>query len=592
MVQKQQEVQTKEQTQGNERALSNFVSIQNLAKTYPNGVKAVYDFNLDIQKNEFIVIVGPSGCGKTTALRMISGLEDITSGEIYVDRELVNYKPSKDRRMAIVFQSYALYPQMSVFDNIAFPLTINAYRFPIIEEKLLSFIQAEKILKEKSEDDLLEAIAKAKATKSNYIEKDEAFARIFAISIPAADLLLSYNLENLSAEERKDFIAKTINELEGRIAEEKKTLEAKNIKVDEACRQLDKDGKVLSEMRKMNKAEIRQRVFQAAVILDLGPYLDRLPKELSGGQMQRVALGRAIVKDVPLFLMDEPLSNLDAKLRLTMRSEIVKLHRKIGATTIYVTHDQTEAMTMASRIVVMSKGFVQQIGTPEKIYDDPDNLFVAKFIGSPAINLFAGTYEKGTTIAINEGLQLGVPANFKAITDAFYKAKLTQYQNAYDHYDDPHSQELILKMLSSLGKENPTQAEKKQKANWLKKLFAKKGAPTVNNDPVKATLEATLEALKKAQDGPREILCAIRPERMNVEIVKEGDKKKDGYPVTPTVCELLGNEYIVHFDFLGRDMTAKLGRKSHVNLDSKLLLSFDKNDLLFFDGVTGERIRL
>lgn len=238
------------------------LELKKINKIYENKVQAVFDFNLEIKDQEFIVFVGPSGCGKSTTLRMIAGLEDITSGELYIDGQLMNEVAPKDRDIAMVFQSYALYPHMSVYDNMAFGLKI----------------------------------------------------------------------------------------------------------------------------KKVSKEEIDRRVKKAAKILEIEPYLDRKPKALSGGQRQRVALGRAIVRNAKVFLMDEPLSNLDAKLRVQMRSEIIQLHERIHATTIYVTHDQTEAMTMASRIVVMKEGVIQQIGTPSEIYNNPANMFVASFIGAPATN--------------------------------------------------------------------------------------------------------------------------------------------------------------------------------------------------------------
>ncbi|EON73697.1 ABC transporter ATP-binding protein [Lysinibacillus sphaericus] len=240
--------------------------LEHIYKIYDKNVQAVTDFNLHIHDKEFIVFVGPSGCGKTTTLRMIAGLEDISKGELYIDDVLMNDVESKDRGIAMVFQSYALYPHMSVYDNMAFSL----------------------------------------------------------------------------------------------------------------------------KLRKVEKKEIDRRVIEAAKILGLEDYLKRKPKALSGGQRQRVALGRAIVRDAKVFLMDEPLSNLDAKLRVQMRAEIQKLHQRIQTTTIYVTHDQTEAMTMATRLVVMKDGLIQQIGAPKEVYDHPNNMFVAGFIGSPSMNLFHG----------------------------------------------------------------------------------------------------------------------------------------------------------------------------------------------------------
>lgn len=248
------------------------VTLKNLNKVYDGNVHAVVDFNLQIKDKEFIVLVGPSGCGKTTTLRMVAGLEDITSGELRIDDEVVNDVAPKDRNIAMVFQSYALYPHMTVYDNMAFGL----------------------------------------------------------------------------------------------------------------------------KLRKFSRDEIDRRVQNAAEILGLKPYLDRRPKALSGGQRQRVALGRAIVRDAKVFLMDEPLSNLDAKLRVQMRAEIIKLTEKLGITTIYVTHDQIEAMTMATRIVVMKDGYIQQVGTPKDIYDYPNNVFVGGFIGTPPMNFIEGRVtEKG-----------------------------------------------------------------------------------------------------------------------------------------------------------------------------------------------------
>ncbi len=263
------------------------VVLKNINKIYDNNVQAVFDFNLEIKDKEFVVFVGPSGCGKSTTLRMIAGLEDISSGELFIDGRLMNDVTPKDRDIAMVFQSCALYPHMSVYDNMAFGLKI----------------------------------------------------------------------------------------------------------------------------RHLPKQEIDERVHVAARILEIEQFLDRKPKALSGGQRQRVALGRAIVRHAKVFLMDEPLSNLDAKLRVQMRAEIIRLHDRLDATTIYVTHDQTEAMTMATRIVVMKAGYIQQIGAPIDIYHKPANLFVASFIGSPAMNLVDARFEKGYII-LDAKTKFQLPAKF------------------------------------------------------------------------------------------------------------------------------------------------------------------------------------
>ena len=248
-----------------------YLTLRNINKIYPNGFHAVHDFNLEAERGEFIVFVGPSGCGKSTTLRMIAGLEDISKGEFLINGELANNLGPREREVAMVFQSYALYPNMTVYDNLAFGLNLQGVDEDVIE----------------------------------------------------------------------------------------------------------------------------QRVQKTAKILGLTDYLDRMPRALSGGQRQRVAVGRSIIRKVGVFLMDEPLSNLDAKQRVTMRSEIIQIHRETGATTIYVTHDQTEAMTMADRIVVMKDGYIQQVGTPKDVYFNPRNMFVAGFIGEPPMNFIRRKVEKG-----------------------------------------------------------------------------------------------------------------------------------------------------------------------------------------------------
>ncbi len=272
--------------------------LEHVYKIYDNNVTAVKDFNLHIKDKEFIVFVGPSGCGKSTTLRMIAGLEEISKGDFYIDGKRMNDVAPKDRDIAMVFQNYALYPHMSVYDNMAFGL----------------------------------------------------------------------------------------------------------------------------KLRKFPKDEIDRHVREAARILGLEQYLDRKPKALSGGQRQRVALGRAIVRDAKVFLMDEPLSNLDAKLRVQMRAEIAKLHQRLGTTTIYVTHDQTEAMTMATRLVVMKDGVIQQVGTPKEVYEKPENIFVGGFIGSPAMNFLRGVLQDG--VFVIGDVKIAVPeGKMKVLRDQGYVGK-------------------------------------------------------------------------------------------------------------------------------------------------------------------------
>ncbi len=329
------------------------VKLVNLNKIYPNGVQAVYDFNLEIHDKEFIAFVGPSGCGKTTTLRMIAGLEEITSGMLFIDGQLYNDVPPKDRHIAMVFQSYALYPHMNVFDNMAFGLKMRKVLVPKLD---------------KNGNEILKIDKKA-------IKKYQKQLKIFKSQLEIA---------KLNSPDSIPEIERNINTTLEKINYYETTPVAKQKYV------------------RRSKKEIEERVFQAAKILQLEKYLDRKPDALSGGQRQRVALGRAIVRNAKVFLMDEPLSNLDAKLRVQMRTEIIKLHQQMGSITIYVTHDQTEAMTMASRIVVMKEGYIQQIGTPKEIYNHPVNKFVAGFIGSPAINFVDAIFD-GTHLTFDGG---------------------------------------------------------------------------------------------------------------------------------------------------------------------------------------------
>ena len=295
------------------------LSLRQIGKIYQGGVVGARDINIEIEDKEFIILVGPSGCGKSTTLRMIAGLEEISEGELYIDDKLVNDMAPKDRDIAMVFQNYALYPHMTVYDNMAFGL----------------------------------------------------------------------------------------------------------------------------KLRKVPKAVIKEKVQAAAKILDIEHLLDRKPKALSGGQRQRVALGRAIVREPKVFLMDEPLSNLDAKLRVQMRAEIGKLHKRLGTTVIYVTHDQTEAMTMGTRIAVMKDGYLQQIATPTELYDEPVNLFVAGFIGSPQMNFINATLEKkedGVHL-VNDTLDIKLPegkGNREELADYFGKEVIIGIRPECIYEDEAH----------------------------------------------------------------------------------------------------------------------------------------------------------
>ena len=363
---------------------------RNVNKIYANNVQAVFDFNLDIEDKEFVVFVGPSGCGKSTTLRMVAGLEEISSGEIYIDDVLINDVPPKDRNIAMVFQNYALYPHMTVFDNMAFSLQMRKDLFPVYKienvEELNKEIQSIEEDYKQKESEGVSALKAKKAIKEEI--KDFVYRNKLAKQYAVEQAKDKYKVRVMTydhdkVEELHEQIKKAQNEEEkAKIYEEIEKVRA-NLNMP------------AFEYRHYTKNEITEKVVKVAETIGLEQYLKRKPGALSGGQRQRVALGRAIVRNPKVFLMDEPLSNLDAKLRVQTRSEISKIHERVGATTVYVTHDQTEAMTMADRIVIMKDGYIQQVGTPLEIYNNPMNKFVAGFIGSPSMNFLLGRYEKG-----------------------------------------------------------------------------------------------------------------------------------------------------------------------------------------------------
>lgn len=419
-----------------------YVKLTHIDKVYPNGIQAVFDFNLSVKKHEFIVFVGPSGCGKSTTLRMIAGLEEISNGDLYIDGVRSNTLSPKDRNIALVFQSYALYPHMNVYDNIAFGL----------------------------------------------------------------------------------------------------------------------------KMRKFPKKEIDERVKKAADILGLQDYLSRKPKELSGGQRQRVALGRAIVRDAKVFLMDEPLSNLDAKLRVQMRSEIVKLHNKMNSTTIYVTHDQTEAMTMADRIVVMKDGYIQQIGTPKEIYSSPNNKFVAEFIGSPSTNVVKCIYDNGTLI-FDENYKLVLDEKFKKAHDEYYSS----FNNDLNEQIDAVNKAIL-----------DEEAKKKVDEKKLNALRNKQ-----------AVLKEKYDCLINIKSNqPHEIYFGIRPEDIHHHVdANKNYTKSDFYYPNIVISELLGNEFYVHINFGGNEIIAKVPALERTyKSGEQFKIHFDLDKIHLFDFISEKAI--
>ena len=433
----------------------------NINKIYDNNVQAVFDFNLEVQDKEFIVFVGPSGCGKSTTLRMVAGLEEITSGDLYIDDKLVNNLEPKDRDIAMVFQNYALYPHMTVYENMAFSL----------------------------------------------------------------------------------------------------------------------------KLKKIPRDEIARRVEEAANILGLSQYLNRKPKALSGGQRQRVALGRAIVRHPKVFLMDEPLSNLDAKLRVQMRTEIAKIHKKVGATTIYVTHDQTEAMTMASRIVVMKDGYVQQIGTPREVYDMPANVFVGGFIGSPAMNFFKGKLSKNSFIITDENNQetkIVLDKEKVKMLNDFIKDKEIKINQTFEEN------------LNSLKNEYEEERNKLVNQNIPQEHKKQLEAREKNIENLDVKYQEEKDNLTNEHDlqlkNLHEIILGVRPEDIYIENDINNKNPSASINIECDVAELLGHETIVYGYIGGQRVVIKTSSANEINQGDKLIYQFDMNKVHFFDPTTTNRI--
>ena len=507
------------------------LNFKKINKIYDNNVQAVFDFTLDIADKEFIVFVGPSGCGKSTTLRMVAGLEDITAGELYIDGRLINNVEPKDRDIAMVFQNYALYPHMTVYNNMAFALKLRKVLRPLYEANA----DADALRKENEET--LKQIKKLYRFAKKNKEPKEIFDQIAGLYDQIFEK--EAQIEKISVQLVGIYTAKieelqrTIKQLEKEIERFDKALDKeysdelieifnngliqKKDQLEKAKADLEyyQNNEVpLFESRKLTAYEIDLEIQKAAQILDLTQYLFRKPAALSGGQRQRVALGRAIVRKPKVFLMDEPLSNLDAKLRVQTRSEIIKIHKRVGATTIYVTHDQTEAMTMADRIVIMKDGYIQQIGAPEEIYANPDNIFVSGFIGNPPMNFLKG------------------------------------------HFDG-------------------------------QKLFV------VNNkDKLELKLNKEQAALLKShQDGAYDLTIGLRPEDVYLKDDPNLNKNSQLLDIVCDFRELLGHDVVLYTDILQQKFLVKLGNQIKVNSGDKLVVGFNDSSLYFFDNQTTNRIR-
>ena len=514
------------------------IKFSGLNKIYPNGVQAVFDFNLEVKDKEFIVFVGPSGCGKSTTLRMVAGLEEISSGELYIDDRLVNSVEPKDRDVAMVFQSYALYPHMTVYDNMSFALKLRKTFKPVYEDNpdLLPLMQQKAAIRKE--------IAKVSRKYKNKQQNEELLNQRQELYKQYFDLLNEINskqvqkvgIDNFKLNQKSKELAqaqkklvsleKEINGIKSKIEagskneetlkldlasaeEEKRITNLQIARLEEEVQYYSTTEVPLEVFRKPTREEVDIEIEKAAESIDLVKYLYRRPAALSGGQRQRVALGRAIVRKPKVFLMDEPLSNLDAKLRVQTRSEIIKIHERVGATTIYVTHDQTEAMTMATRIVIMKDGYVKQIGTPKEVYENPDNVFVAGFIGSPSMNFLNVTYSNGkVTFSSGESIKVS-----------------KEDQKRLEGYEG------------------------------------------------------------------KELIMGVRPEQVYLDGDVNNTNPSETISSTCDFSELLGYELIVYFYLGEKRILLKTSSKNEVKTGQDIKVAFDLQHIYFFDKETENRIR-
>ena len=514
--------------------------LKDINKIYPNKVQAVFDFNLEIQDKEFVVFVGPSGCGKSTTLRMIAGLEDITSGELYIDGQLMNAVEPKDRNIAMVFQNYALYPHMTVYANMKFALKLRKLLMPIYENEadVASIVEEEKNIS-LSIKALNKQFKKADESTDILKQRSEKYRRLFDLEKEKEAILKpAIGIDELHIKE----ITKQIESLKKEIVRNNKNIEKYKEKADvtplevaneqrnglikqleERVEYLKNNEVPLTEYRKLTNFEMDLEINRVAESIDLARYLFRKPSALSGGQRQRVALGRAIVRKPKVFLMDEPLSNLDAKLRVQTRAEITRIHQQVGATTIYVTHDQTEAMTMADRIVVMKDGYIQQVGSPDELYDNPQNMFVGGFIGSPAMNFIKGTINKDSFVTLPAEKEIG------------------EEELPYG------AEEFVVK------------------------------------------LDKNAASLLKEYDG-KEVYLGIRPEAIYLANDKSNPNPSKSYKLECQYSELLGYELIIYAYVLGQRIISKVDCEKRFKPNEMVELTLNTNKLYFFDK-DGNRIQ-
>ncbi len=526
---------------------------------------AVENMNITLEDRSFITLLGPSGCGKTTTLRMIAGLETPTSGKITINGETVFDSdaginvPANKRHVGFLFQNYALWPHMTVYKNIQFGLANVDQEMPVVASEYQRLEKMAKVVLE--EEKIKECITMA-LDKNGKVEEKKALLNLvdnFEISMYSAKEVFALFDKNGVLTGDLSALGETYKKKQEEVLQQ---YESNGFEVNDKY-QLTKDGEVYSKKRKLDKEEIDLAIRRVARIVKIGEFMDRYPNELSGGQQQRVAIARTLAPGPKVLFMDEPLSNLDAKLRLEMRSELKRLHHDTGATFIYVTHDQLEAMTLATKICLIENGVVQQYDVPLDVYKRPNNLFVADFVGNPAINLIEA---KGSQD--QDGIHLSLFNN---------QVKAIFVPNTYVD-------------LKQFHKETALEAEKKKEAYQEKikdKSYVVKGnADKAFNFKI-PTINGTLESKDEKEITDEDYVIGIRPEFLHIE--DDGKLETEVYSAMPsgmeTTVKLRVGEFIITSVVFG-GVDYKVNAKANVNIIGKEILLFDrKSQKLIASGV-------
>lgn len=539
------------------------IVLENVTKVW-GGFYAVDHLNMTIEDNGFVTLLGPSGCGKTTTLRMIAGLETPTTGKITINDEVVFDSdkginvPANKRHVGFLFQNYALWPHMTVYKNITFGLNNIKVLLPVVSSMYNRYLAQSKAVLEVEK--LVDFANSSRDKKGKIVAKKAILSIVdeFKISWPAATELFKLHFEEMDIAQAKELAGTKSQEYINKAEAEKQKFTAKGLDINDKG-QVMKDGEVLQQKRKLDKEEVDLRVRHVARVVKIGEFMDRYPSELSGGQQQRVAIARTLAPGPKVLFMDEPLSNLDAKLRLEMRSELKRLHVETGSTFVYVTHDQLEAMTLATKICLINNGVLQQYEAPLDVYSKPNNLFVADFVGNPAINF--------------------VLARATQKTDKSIEISLLDNEEAFFECDTNVS---LADIKKEREKEEKEKALLKEENAKNKKFIEKENADKSFNFHI-STVDGTLDSKDEENIPENEVVLGIRPEFLH--ITKTGPIEGEIYSALPSGMETtvkikVGKYLLTSVVFGGVDY--KVGTKVH--------LSFANDEILLFDRISGKRI--